>query len=735
MRNLIANKEREFHLPLFPSDKKIRIMISSLALGGAEKIVLDWAKAEVNAGKDVEIAVLYKMDKEWPIPSGVKVFRKSPNTPVGGFIAQLTVRWKNHKGAISTHLIRDNVLSLMWNSGFKTIPVFHNGKEGWKNDPSNWSRKNVPFIIGCADAVSKEIREEVSDIPVYTIKHQASVSKLALSMDARKSIRNKLHIPDNAILIGLIGALKRQKNYPKAVEVLAEVNKQREAYLCILGGILNDECKEELNKVLAKAKELNIAKNIRLVGFVNPIDSYLAAFDVVLNTSFHEGFSIATQEALVAGLPVVASKVNGQKELCHENLVLMEQEAPLSYFAIEISKRSVRKELVPSPTIRADKIWTIPNSWEPSSNVTIDTLLITSNLNAGGAQRSLVNLSKALKQSGESIGIGVCNGSTNPYFSNELKNAGVTAFQLEKTNEVFDIASSILKAVYKFNISKLCYWNCDPKIKLLLSKFLPNYVEMIDVSPGAYAFDELEDTKSFQEGIRYSSKDYFERLDHLVFKHGNGNENIPYNPRQISVVQNGVEQLPMNVQPEKTKFLVNGRIADSKHLKTIIKAYLNFYSIADKDSELIIYGQAEARNTDYLKDVLSLAENNHSIKFMGQRADLKHLSNGYTSIIVLGTNQGCPNAVLEAMSAGIPVIANDSGGTRELVSEKNGILLPEKVSETLLLNAMLKVNKNEDLKKMGMESQRIAYQKFSMDRMHDKYKEIFSSKEELRKAV
>ena len=58
----------------------------------------------------------------------------------------------------------------MWNSGFKTIPVFHNSKEGWKNDPSNWSRKNVPFIIGCADAVSKEIKEEVSDIPVYTIK-------------------------------------------------------------------------------------------------------------------------------------------------------------------------------------------------------------------------------------------------------------------------------------------------------------------------------------------------------------------------------------------------------------------------------------------------------------------------------------------------------------------------------------------------------------------------------------
>jgi glycosyltransferase involved in cell wall biosynthesis len=40
----------------------------------------------------------------------------------------------------------------------------------------------------------------------------------------------------------------------------------------------------------------------------------------------------------------------------------------------------------------------------------------------------------------------------------------------------------------------------------------------------------------------------------------------------------------------------------------------------------------------------------------------------WTAAVVLGTHQGCPNAVLEAMAAGIPVIANDSGGTRELVT-------------------------------------------------------------------
>jgi hypothetical protein len=46
----------------------------------------------------------------------------------------------------------------------------------------------------------------------------------------------------------------------------------------------------------------------------------------------------------------------------------------------------------------------------------------------------------------------------------------------------------------------------------------------------------------------------------------------------------------------------------------------------------------------------------------------------YDALLALGRHQGCPNAVLEALAAGVPVIANDSGGTREQVLHgKTGI--------------------------------------------------------------
>lgn len=701
-------------------------MISSLALGGAEKIVLDWAKAEVNSGKDVEIAVLYKQEKEWPIPKGVKIFRKHQNANVKFFIKELSVRWKAFNGAISTHLIRDNILKMMWDLDMKTIPVFHNGKQGWKNDPSLWESKNVPYIIGCSDSVSKEIKEECNQIPVLTIKHQASVTSEAVSMENRVKIRKKLNIPEDALLLGAIGAFKWQKNYSKAVEIIAEANKEKPVYLCILGGILNEECKNEFKKLLEKARQLKVHKFIRLPGFVNPSDKFLSAFDGLINTSHHEGFSIATQEALVAGLTVIASNVNGQSEINHPSLKLINNGNKEDYIK-EILRLEVRENLVPSPCIRADKIWTIPNSWQRSANSSIETLFITANLNAGGAQRSLVNLAKMCKLNNESFAISVCNGSTNDYFSSELKKNKINAFHVAKKENVFDIAASLFEVITKFNVTKICFWNADPKIKLLLSKFLNQNIDILDVSPGAYAFEELAQTKDFQSSITFSDKNYFENLNHLVFKHSNGDENIPYKPKNVSVIPNGVESLPMNIQPDKLKFLVNGRIAQSKHLKTIINAF-NKISLMYQ-AELIIYGQAENKNKSYLDELLLLAKDNESIIFKGSRSDLSHMSDGYTSIIVLGTNQGCPNAILEAISSGIPVIANDSGGTRELVSEKNGILLNEEVNEEYLLLAMEKMINSKNRFEMGIESKKIAKEYFSMDKMYSRYNEILFMKD------
>ena len=54
----------------------------------------------------------------------------------------------------------------------------------------------------------------------------------------------------------------------------------------------------------------------------------------------------------------------------------------------------------------------------------------------------------------------------------------------------------------------------------------------------------------------------------------------------------------------------------------------------------------------------------------------------------VSTSEGIPVSIMEALSFGIPVIATDVGGSRELINEENGRLLPEDITAEALAAAM-----------------------------------------------
>jgi len=69
-----------------------------------------------------------------------------------------------------------------------------------------------------------------------------------------------------------------------------------------------------------------------MAGYVSERDKYryLAAADVFVLSSHHEGFGIALQEAMHAGLPIVATSCGGQTDLLEQgvNALLVESNEP-----------------------------------------------------------------------------------------------------------------------------------------------------------------------------------------------------------------------------------------------------------------------------------------------------------------------------------------------------------------------------------------------------------------------
>ena len=107
----------------------------------------------------------------------------------------------------------------------------------------------------------------------------------------------------------------------------------------------------------------------------------------------------------------------------------------------------------------------------------------------------------------------------------------------------------------------------------------------------------------------------------------------------------------------------------------------------------------------------------------GASFDHGYLREAWRAAVVIGTNQGSPNAVLEAMAAGIPVIANDSGGTREcMAGGETGWLLGEQARPGEIARAMLEAAQSPaQAAALGARAREFVRMHHSIEEMAAKY--------------
>lgn len=101
-----------------------------------------------------------------------------------------------------------------------------------------------------------------------------------------------------------------------------------------------------------------------------------------------------------------------------------------------------------------------------------------------------------------------------------------------------------------------------------------------------------------------------------------------------------------------------------------------------------------------------------------------HAFLSYADIFIHSSKgEGCSNAILEAMSMGLPIIASDTGGTSEIVG-RNAILFPYKDVEKLKRAIMKLYSDNKLRLQMGRESNNIVKSRFTVERMLNTYSDI-----------
>jgi len=644
--------------------------IGSLALGGAERIVLDWARAMAPRHR-VRLLVLREAAAAWPAPEGVEILRPGTQSlsAIGARLAE------GGNPVVLCHLLRDHERRALADGGAEPVPVLHNARDGWIDSVDALLCEPRVFLVSraaeaeLADAGHRGARGVLRHLP----------RKPAIEAGARRAWRERWAIPQDATAIGMVGGVKPQKAYPRALRVFDALLARRDAYLVILGGPVGRDGMAAWNALIEQARRLGLEDRVRVPGFVREASRCLSAFDLLLNTSRYEGVSIAVLEAVAAGLPVVASRVGGQDEVESPGLHLLPFDAALEDWAAAIDERlGIRPDAPRWLRFPTHRLWTLAHlarRFEPGDG----TLFVTANLNAGGAQRSLVNLARALSGT-RAFEIAVTGESTATAFLEALESDGIPVSRTALGRDCFDHAEALIRHITARRPSAVCFWNVDAKIKLLLVKMLRHTsLALVDVSPGGHAFEEMEATSDFQQWIAFDERDYYARLDRLVLKYRSPPPG-GHRPR-MRVIPNGVAA-PARVKPvfgTTRRIVMSGRLAPTKHLVEALEAMTVLWRRCP-DAELHVIGLAEPRHADYADRVAAQAgdELGRRIFMRGAAFDAPELLADYDAALVLGTHQGCPNAVLEALAAGVPVVANDSGGTREAVRDgSTGLLLPD----------------------------------------------------------
>jgi len=149
-----------------------------------------------------------------------------------------------------------------------------------------------------------------------------------------------------------------------------------------------------------------------------------------------------------------------------------------------------------------------------------------------------------------------------------------------------------------------------------------------------------------------------------------------------------------------------------------------FAALADSRSHLVFLGAGDLRAP--LLDFIRSRGLQHRIHLLGKRHDVADCL-AASDVFVMGSNwEGNPLSVMEAMAAGLPVIATAVGGIPELVdNQRTGILIPSG-DRTAMTAAMARlIAQPEQRAAMGQAASARAIASFGFDKMAQGYLHVY----------
>lgn len=201
------------------------------------------------------------------------------------------------------------------------------------------------------------------------------------------------------------------------------------------------------------------------------------------------------------------------------------------------------------------------------------------------------------------------------------------------------------------------------------------------------------------------------------------------NPKQeIGVIYNGVDTemfAPAEIKPEEFTVISTSRFEPRKGLEYLVEGFAKFHK-KHKTGKLILIGEG----SQYWK--MENQVRNQGIKeateFVGalERKQMPPWYQKADVFVLPSLNEGMSNSLLEALASGLAIVATDTGGTKELVDESNGVVVKKKSGDEVA-GALEELFENKGVLEKMKKTSRKKAEGMSWDKMVEGYIKIYKN--------
>lgn len=176
--------------------------------------------------------------------------------------------------------------------------------------------RRADAVIAVSEPIRKRLSRHGITKSVHLLRNALAAEASALS---RSDAREALGLPQDMVIVGWVGRVSQEKGPDLFVRAMQQIPK---AISVVIGN------GPALGEVLSFAGASGMQARFKSTGMLPSASRYLAAFDILALTSRTEGTPMILLEAMLAGVPIVATRVGGVPQVLSANEAILCEPEP-----------------------------------------------------------------------------------------------------------------------------------------------------------------------------------------------------------------------------------------------------------------------------------------------------------------------------------------------------------------------------------------------------------------------